>query len=92
MNKCYFCGHESDGKVFRNTLCLNCGKELKICLNCQFYDTAAADQCREPQAERVVDKDRSNFCDFFSPSGLGPNRSAAMKKDEAKKKLEDLFS
>ncbi len=92
MNKCYFCGHESDGKVYRTSLCSNCGKELKICLNCLHYDTTAADQCREPQAERVVEKDRANFCDFFSPSGAGSDNSALKKKEEAKKKLEDLFS
>lgn len=92
MNKCYFCGTESSGKVYRTSLCISCGKELKICLNCIHFDSQSHNQCREPQAEKVTDKDRANFCDYFEPSGKGGSGSEADKAAEARNKLEDLFS
>jgi hypothetical protein len=48
-------------------------------------------QCRESQAERVLDKDRSNFCDYFS---FNEFRSDAKTKEgggTTRDKLEALF-
>jgi hypothetical protein len=47
-------------------------------------------ECREPQAERVVDKEKSNFCDFFTPRRSGA-AAGAPSKDDLLKKLDDLF-
>ncbi|MDC7235271.1 MAG: hypothetical protein PQJ58_18710 [Spirochaetales bacterium] len=92
MNKCYFCGAQSSGKIYRNSVCSSCGKDLKVCLNCIHYDRNSHNQCRESQAERVTDKDRANFCDYFEPSGKGGSSTAQKKAEEARNKLEDLFS
>jgi hypothetical protein len=32
---------------------------------CQFYDPNTYNQCKEPIAERIVEKEKANFCDFF---------------------------
>jgi len=32
---------------------------------CVHYDEIAYNQCRESSADRVVDKEKANFCDFF---------------------------
>lgn len=63
---------------------------MRSCKNCTWYDTTAANQCREPTAEFVSDKERANFCGMYKP--FGGSRSAA--NDEvasAKAKLEALF-
>jgi hypothetical protein len=52
-------------RVGRRDTCLACGADLHCCYNCEFYDPSFHNQCRENQAERQVDKDRSNFCDYF---------------------------
>jgi len=91
MNVCYFCGTPYEGKAYRTSLCSSCGRELKICLSCRFYDSSAPHECREPQAERVVDKERANFCDYFEASGRSL-KTGQDKADRAKKNLEDLFS
>ena len=88
---CYFCGNSFEGKVYKTTVCPDCGKELKICMNCLHYDPSAHHECREPQAEYVQDKEKANFCDYFIPGGK-PGRRGTDKSDEAKKKFEDLFS
>jgi hypothetical protein len=63
---------------------------VRVCLNCNHHDRSAYNECREPQAERVLDKDRRNQCDYFSlrqgarPGGTSP-------ADDARKRLDDLF-
>lgn len=44
-----------------------CGAWLHACRNCDFYAPGLANDCREPRAERVVDKAAGNFCDWFRP-------------------------
>ncbi|MBF0272448.1 MAG: hypothetical protein HQL98_10330 [Magnetococcales bacterium] len=56
----------------RSEVCAGCMKETRVCLNCRFHDTGSYNECRETVAERIVDKDRSNFCDFFKPKGSLP--------------------
>jgi len=51
--------------IGRNDSCPNCRAELYVCRLCSFYEPAVADQCREPIAERVSNKERANFCGYF---------------------------
>lgn len=77
-------------KVGRKEECLKCHSDVHCCQNCNFYDHKSYNECREPQADRVVEKDRSNFCDYFSLSGSSDFVSAPSKSDILKK-LDDLF-
>jgi hypothetical protein len=67
MRVCHFCGAALDetAKVFRASTCPSCSKELKICLNCRFHSEGAHWECLESIPEPVIDKERSNFCDYF---------------------------
>ena len=44
---------------------MKCRADLRVCLNCQFYDPRAAYQCRERRAEPVLEKNVGNFCEYF---------------------------
>ena len=68
--KCHHCQKEIPllGNVGRREECPFCRQDLHVCKNCVHYDPKAYNECAEPQAERVLEKDRSNFCDYFSPS------------------------
>jgi len=63
---------------------------VRVCYNCKNYDTKAYNECREVQADRVVDKAKANFCDYFSLGGQN-NPGSAGSKEDALKKLNDLF-
>jgi hypothetical protein len=91
MNICHKCKKDipDDFFVGRQAQCHSCGADLHCCLNCSFYDTGSYNDCRESQAERVVDKTRSNFCDFFRFKQSGKSSSSA--GSGTKNKLEDLF-
>ncbi len=69
--------------------CSHCGADVHVCRNCQHYDPSAYNECREPQAERVLEKDRSNRCDYFTPSSAkGKTRDA---KQDLLQAAEALF-
>ncbi|HOG15938.1 MAG TPA: hypothetical protein PLB96_01205 [Syntrophales bacterium] len=78
--------------VSRTDTCPSCGADLRCCRNCRFHDGAAYNACRETQAERVLDKQRSNFCDFFRFREAAPaGEKAPGTPGAARDKLEELF-
>ncbi|MFH0777685.1 MAG: hypothetical protein V2A71_03540 [Candidatus Eisenbacteria bacterium] len=98
MPSCHFCRAQLEQrKPVRTDSCPSCGRDVKVCLNCRFYDEGAHHKCRESQAEWVREKDKGNFCEYFqfrSAAGTGmgsPSGSGADRKQAAKKKLDDLF-
>jgi hypothetical protein len=91
MNICHKCNKEISQDFFigRQAQCPSCGADLHCCLNCSFYEAGAYNDCYEPQAERVLDKNRSNFCDFFSFKQKAKTLGAANLG--SKSNLEALF-
>jgi predicted RNA-binding Zn-ribbon protein involved in translation (DUF1610 family) len=93
MRRCYSCHHVLDEtlEVFRSTSCPSCGKHLKVCLNCRFYSPGAHWDCRETIDEPVRDKDKANFCGYFSyKKGPAAEESPATRTD-ARKSFQQLF-
>ncbi|MDR1836526.1 MAG: hypothetical protein LBQ89_02600 [Treponema sp.] len=46
--------------------CQSCGKDLRSCKNCRFFLPGSRGDCRETSVEIQPDKERANFCDWFS--------------------------
>jgi hypothetical protein len=90
MGNCYKCGESLEIRVYRNTECPSCGKDLKVCLNCKFYTPGSHWDCNESIREAVRDKERANFCDFFKFASNYQN-SGKNKEDKAKKAFDSLF-
>jgi hypothetical protein len=88
---CYHCQHEVNvqDRIGRGETCPQCAANLHCCRNCLFYDLGAANACQEPQVDPVVDKERANFCEFFTPGRQQPHRTSTTT--EARAKLEALF-
>jgi len=95
MTRCHACLKELEIilPVGRRNVCDFCGAELHCCLNCVFYQLGAYNDCREPQAERVIEKGRSNFCDYFVfGDSVKDNKGRASGNIiDTKSKLESLF-
>jgi len=90
---CHSCGNAlelSSGVVGRGEECPHCRTDVRVCFNCTHYDQASYNECSEPMAERVVDKDRRNFCDYFSLGNMSGKKQGSAK-EEALAKLDDLF-
>jgi len=90
---CVFCGNVSpiEGKVSRQDTCPHCNRDLRCCKQCKFYDQSAYNECREVSAERILDKERANHCDYFVPRGSKEGGGSFNRTKEAKKALEALF-
>ena len=65
---CWYCGSPvKDEQPFGRSLrCRDCGKDLRSCKNCRFFLPGARGDCRETNTEPQADKERANFCDWFS--------------------------
>lgn len=61
----------------RADTCRKCGRDTKVCKGCTFYDRSANQECHEPQADLVLDKERSNFCEYFKPKSGGATGAAS---------------
>ncbi|MFO1518496.1 MAG: hypothetical protein U1F57_02335 [bacterium] len=89
---CYHCKRELQGceHTGRGDICPFCNAELHCCLNCKFYDPNVYNECHETNADRVLEKDRANFCDYFTFLE-GPRAQVEDKKKATLSKLDELF-
>jgi hypothetical protein len=93
MRFCSACGEKLDleGRVSREEVCPSCGAYLHSCLNCEFHDERAHNQCREPDAEWVTDKQKGNFCEFFRYRESAQASPDMDRKKRAREQLKRLF-
>ena len=95
---CFNCGHriETVERVGFHAHCERCDRPLHVCRNCSLYDPAYNNQCRETMAERVVDKERSNFCEYFAPAAAasgtrGAGAAQPSPQRDARAQLDAIF-
>jgi hypothetical protein len=55
---------------------------------CTFFDRNSYNECREPMADRITDKEKKNFCDYYS---LGSNIDKEKEKEDLLNKANALF-
>jgi hypothetical protein len=85
--QCYKCGEPLSETfkvlVGRSDTCPKCMTDIRCCKMCGFYDVKSYNDCREPSADRVPDKEKANFCDYFK---IGSSY------DDAEKKKQELLA
>lgn len=68
---CWKCKKEIEvSQIFRNTECPLCHADLHVCKGCKFYAPGNHYDCKETVDDIITDKEKSNFCDYFSPSQI----------------------
>jgi hypothetical protein len=81
---CYNCNNQTvlslHDRLLRSEECAKCKVMLHCCKMCIFYDSKSYNECRESNAERVVDKDKANFCSYFKVQ-RGPRAQGTTKND-----------
>ena len=89
---CYACNKATDlaaeQKILRHEECPHCQTSLHCCKMCVFYDTTVYNECREPLAERLVEKEKPNFCSYFK---LGSGKNNGPSKDDLISAADALF-
>lgn len=66
--------------VSRSDTCPNCRADIRSCKMCHFYDSKSYNECRESNADRITDKEKANFCDYFK-LGSGPADAEKQRLD-----------
>jgi hypothetical protein len=92
--KCYRCGASLAALTLplsRRDECPECAASVHVCRMCRFFDPAVPKQCREDDAEEVIEKERVNFCEWFVPSGDAFDPVRAKKAAQAETQLAALF-
>lgn len=78
---------EINARPGRGESCPHCLADLKVCLNCRFYSESTYNGCSEPSADRVLQKDKANYCEYFE--FRDSSRDSTNENDL--QKLKDLF-
>jgi hypothetical protein len=94
IGKCWHCAADLASVDYsREGACLGCGKQTHCCRNCRFYQRGRPNDCFEPMAEPVGDKQRANFCGYFEPtlSPRSPTGASATDGADALRQADDLF-
>jgi len=87
---CHRCGAPlAPGRPSRRDVC-TCGADVRVCRNCAFFAPGAHADCREPVAERVLDKERANFCEHFA-FGASATPGREERSGAVRAELDSLF-
>jgi len=80
---CWYCGSPVvEEEPFGRALCCPvCGKDVRVCRHCRFHRPGARGDCAETAAEPPGDKERANFCDWFSLDVKFRGETAGRKAD-----------
>lgn len=91
---CWKCGTSITALPFplaRHATCSACGAQLHVCKLCKFYDRTRSNQCQEPIAEPVYEKDKANFCELFQVKANAYQAPDTTAEKASKSKLDALF-
>jgi hypothetical protein len=71
--------------------CTKCGADVHSCKNCEHYDAKVYNECKEPMADKVRERDRANYCEYFRARGLASTSSPDKAKTDLMAAAEALF-
>ena len=93
--ECWKCGmslKDVPRPLTRHSLCPVCRIDLHVCRLCRHYALQYTGQCQHDRADHVTDKERANFCDYFSPRRGAFHCKEDEQNSAARSELDDLFS
>jgi hypothetical protein len=92
---CWNCGEDLADvplPISRQASCPKCFNELHCCRLCQHYDAIASTTCLEDRADTPLQKENSNFCEFFIPQQDAFKRPTAARRNSARSDLDAIFA
>jgi len=75
----------------RETNCPGCLKPTRVCRNCRHYTSGRPNDCVEPMAEPILQKERANFCELFEPTDRAAGSRAGPAAEDLVRAAEGLF-
>ena len=88
--QCFKCGKALPDTykvmVARSDACPFCTADIRCCKMCHFYDPKSYNECRESNADRITEKEKANFCDYYKIGGSG-NDAEKERQDQLAKAM-----
>ena len=97
MNKelvCWHCGASLRDlpRPLRSSMrCPQCQADLHVCRLCRYYDPRYIGGCSHDRADKVLDKQRANYCTHFTPKPGAFEDPAHEPYSQARDALATLF-
>ncbi|WP_166425911.1 hypothetical protein [Paraglaciecola sp. 20A4] len=92
---CWKCGKDLSNiitPVSRREECSACRSDIHACKMCVYFDASNRTGCDEERAEYIVDKERANFCEYYTLSSRAFDETKLDKQRQAKAQLAALFA
>lgn len=91
--RCYKCQFELELPIplSRQEACYKCLADLRCCKMCIHFDLSVYNDCRENQAERIVEKEKANFCSYFELRDNINSTDPILQKELTLSKAKSLF-
>lgn len=91
---CWHCGKSLQGLILplsRREECSHCGVDLHVCKMCEHFNPEGRGDCTEERAEWQADRERANFCDYFTPNPRAYQPAQSAQREQAKAQFAALF-
>ena len=92
--QCFRCGTSLEVltlPISRRDLCPQCSSAVHVCRMCINYSRQVLGQCLEDDAEEVLDKENTNYCEWFKPSANAFDPAEGGQQARAEAELASLF-
>ncbi|MGL4987577.1 MAG: hypothetical protein ACRC5H_10660 [Treponemataceae bacterium] len=87
---CWKCKKTINGLTGFRDECPYCHADVHCCKNCTFYSIDSHYECHEDVDERVSNKEKANFCEYFVIATANKKEESDTKKN-ALQSFNDLF-
>jgi hypothetical protein len=91
---CWNCGEDLTDvplPISRQASCPKCFNELHCCRLCIHYDPNTSTSCFDDRADTPLQKENSNFCEFFDPQEDAFQSNKSVTSNVARGGLDSLF-
>ena len=92
--QCWKCGKELKNLLLpfsRYEECINCNADLHACIACKNFSLSVSNGCNEERADLIAEKEKSNFCEYFSANTAAYQKQNNTEATAARAKLAELF-
>ena len=90
--KCAVCGHEmKQPSIDPGATCAGCGKDLRTCTHCSFFNTGYRFECTKQLMARLENKTKNNACKHFAPKVVHEIRGSDDKPMDGRAAFDALF-
>lgn len=92
--ECWRCGKVLKPEqlpITRLEQCRHCHADLHVCRLCRYWNLRYTSKCSHDHAEPPLDRERSNFCQYFRPVAGSFGNAKVPAGESARSSLEALF-